>query len=256
MSRRYDSRTTIFSPEGRLYQVEYAMEAINHAGAAIGIVTPEGVVLATEKKVTSKLLDQTNSQEKIYRVDERVAVAVAGFTADANTLVTTLQSLAQQHYLDYGENVPVEVLVSTLASHKQAYTQYGGLRPFGVSILYAGWDESRGFQLYLTDPSGNYGGWQATAIGGNASNAKALLKTDYRPDMTLAEAISLVIKIVGKTADNSAMSADRLEFATVTRSKRTGDVVFRAYTAPEVNALLKKEGVLSELAEDEDPAGL
>ena len=142
MSRRYDSRTTIFSPEGRLYQVEYAMEAISHAGTAIGILASDGIVLAAEKKLTSKLLEPTKSSEKMYMIDEHIAVAVAGITADANILINQARMHAQRYRFAFQEQQPVEQLVQTLCDEKQAYTQYGGLRPFGVSMLYAGWDKT------------------------------------------------------------------------------------------------------------------
>jgi len=130
MSRRYDSRTTIFSPEGRLYQVEYAMEAISHAGTAIGILASDGIVLAAEKKLNSKLLEPTKSSEKMYMIDQHVAVAVAGITADANILINQARLHAQRYRFAFQEPQPVEQLVQTLCDEKQAYTQYGGLRPF------------------------------------------------------------------------------------------------------------------------------
>eukprot|EP00158_Paraphelidium_tribonemae_P004038 Partr_v1_DN26529_c2_g1_i6_m4056 putative The proteasome is a multicatalytic proteinase complex which is characterized by its ability to cleave peptides with Arg, Phe, Tyr, Leu, and Glu adjacent to the leaving group at neutral or slightly basic pH. The proteasome has an ATP-dependent proteolytic activity (By similarity) len=126
MSRRYDSRTTIFSPEGRLYQVEYAMEAISHAGTALGILATDGIVIAAEKKTTSKLLEQTKTSEKIYPLSDHMAVAVAGITSDANTLISYCRNAAQTHLSVYGEPVPCEQLAEKLCDLKQGYTQYGG----------------------------------------------------------------------------------------------------------------------------------
>jgi 20S proteasome subunit alpha 3 len=159
MSRRYDSRTTIFSPEGRLYQVEYAMEAISQAGAAIGILAKNGVVLAAEKRITSKLLDIRKSTEKMYKIDDHISCAVAGITADANILINYARQAAQKYFYTYQEPIPIEQLLQQICDLKQGYTQFGGLRPFGVSFLFAGWDSQFGFQLYQSDPSGNYGGW-------------------------------------------------------------------------------------------------
>merc|ERR1712072_1083054 len=127
MARRYDTRTTIFSPEGRLYQVEYAMEAISHADTAVGILSTNGIVLAAEKKIVSPLLEPTASSDKMYKIDEHVAVAVAGITADANILIDRARLLSQQHYYSYQEPQPVEGLVQDLCSLKQGYTQFGGL---------------------------------------------------------------------------------------------------------------------------------
>lgn len=204
MARRYDSRTTIFSPEGRLYQVEYAMEAISHAGTAVGILSNEGVVLAAEKKLTSKLIEPTRSSEKMYMIDEHVACAVAGITADANILVNHARQAAQRYLYTYQEPMPVEQLVQSLCDIKQGYTQYGGLRPFGVSVLYAGWDEHHGFQLYCSDPSGNYGGWLATSVGASTQAAQSIMKQEYKAgETTLENALALAVKVLAKTGDSS-----------------------------------------------------
>jgi 20S proteasome subunit alpha 3 len=176
MSRRYDSRTTIFSPEGRLYQVEYAMEAIGNAGSALGVLAADGVVLVGEKKVTSKLLQTSCSAEKMYKIDSHLACAVAGIMSDANILLNTARLHAQRYILSYQEPIPVEQLIQSLCHTKQGYTQFGGLRPFGVSFLFAGWDKHHGFQLYMSDPSGNYSGWKAAAVGANSQAAQSMLK--------------------------------------------------------------------------------
>lgn len=124
-------------------------------------------------------------REKLYQLDDHVACAVAGITADANILVNTCRLHAQRYTLQYQEPIPVDQLVRALCDTKQGYTQYGGLRPFGVSLLYAGWDEHRGFQLYQSDPSGNYGGWKATSIGANHQAATNVLQGDYAEDVDL-----------------------------------------------------------------------
>ncbi|CAK0782505.1 protein with putative role during mitosis [Coccomyxa viridis] len=241
MARRYDSKTTIFSPEGRLYQVEYAMEAISNAGAAIGVLATDGVVLAAEKRILSKLLDTSAvgvRREKMYQLDDHVACAVAGITADANILVNKCRLAAQQYQLAYQEPIPVEQLVRSLCDNKQGYTQFGGLRPFGVSLLYGGWDEDWGFQLYQSDPSGNYGGWKATAIGANKQAAQNLLKQDYEEDITLDKAIKLVIKVLSKTMDSTTLSPEKVELATLTRNTDTGEVIFRIYNDTDLQPLL------------------
>jgi len=239
MSRRYDSRTTIFSPEGRLYQVEYAMEAISHAGAAIGVLSKEGVVLAAERKITSKLLDSLGQSEKMYKIDNHIGCAVAGITADANILINYARLSAQRYTFAYSEPVPIEYLVQQLCDLKQGYTQYGGLRPFGVSFLFSGWDKHYGFQLYQSDPSGNYGGWKATAIGANNQAAQSILKTEWKPDFTLKDASRLAIKVLSKTMDSTTLNAEKLEFSTLTRNEK-GQVVFHQLTDNELNALLEE----------------
>nr|POF21938.1 proteasome subunit alpha type-4 [Quercus suber] len=213
MSRRYDSRTTIFSPEGRLYQVEYAMEAIGNAGTAIGILSKDGVVLIGEKKVTSKLLQTSTSTEKMYKIDDHVSCAVAGIMSDANILINTARVQAQRYTYAYQEPMPVEQLVQSLCDTKQGYTQFGGLRPFGVSFLFAGWDKNFGFQLYMSDPSGNYGGWKAAAIGANNQAAQSMLKQDYKDEITREEAVELALKVLSKTMDSTSLTSDKLELA-------------------------------------------
>jgi len=138
MAKRYDSRTTTFSPEGRLFQVEYAMEAISQAGAAVGIITRSGVTIAAERRILSKLLE-SSEKEKIYYINEHIAVAVAGISSDANILLNYARVVAQRHLFTYGEPIPVEQLVQALCDQKQGYTQFGGLRPYGVSFLIGGW---------------------------------------------------------------------------------------------------------------------
>jgi len=239
MSSRYDTRTTIFSPEGRLYQVEYAMEAISQAGSAVGILAKEGVVLAAEKRITSKLLDIRRLTEKMYKIDDHVACAVAGITADANILINYARLAAQRYAYAYQEPIPIEQLLQIVCDLKQGYTQFGGLRPFGVSFLYAGWDEHFGFQLYQSDPSGNYGGWKATAIGANNLAAQSILKTDYKIGETdMKSALMLAVKVLAKTMDTTNPTPDKLEFATVTRDE-AGKVVYRVLTKPELEKLLK-----------------
>jgi len=240
MSRRYDSRTTIFSPEGRLYQVEYAMEAISHAGTAIGILASDGIVIAAEKKLTSKLLEPTKSSEKMYMIDDHVAVAVAGITADANILINQARLHAQRYRFAFQEPQPVEQLVQSLCDEKQAYTQYGGLRPFGVSMLYAGWDKTHGFQLYQSDPSGNYNGWRATCIGANNQSATSLMKQEYKEEIIpLDQALQLAMKVLTKTCDATSLTPDKFDLATLTRTP-DGKIVYHEYTEAESQALVDK----------------
>ncbi|KAF8821130.1 putative proteasome subunit alpha type [Cardiosporidium cionae] len=217
MARRYDTRTTTFSPEGRLYQVEYALEAINKASSTIGIRTNEGIVLAADKMVTSKLLDQGNAKEKIYKIDDHILCAVAGLSADANILISHCRVVAQQYLYRYGELQPVLILVQHMCDTKQSYTQFGGLRPFGVSFLVAGYDKEAGFQLYNTDPSGNFSGWKATAIGVNNQSAQSILKQEWNEELNLDKALALAAKVLMKTMDTSSENADNLEFAVLTQ---------------------------------------
>mmetsp|Transcript_70046 Transcript_70046/g.182410 ORF Transcript_70046/g.182410 Transcript_70046/m.182410 type:complete len:255 (+) Transcript_70046:70-834(+) len=237
MARRYDSQTTTFSPEGRLYQVEYAMEAINLAGSTIGILADDAVILAGEKKTTSKLLDQGKQHEKLFKIDDNMFCAVAGITSDANVLINKLRVSAARHVYTYGESMPVEQLTTSICDVKQGYTQFGGLRPFGVSFLIAGYDESHGFQLYHTDPSGNFSGWKAYAIGINNNTAQQIMRQDWKEGMKLQEALELTAKVLTKTMDTANPNAEKLEFGIVEKTA-SGKVAFRMLSDAEVNKLM------------------
>jgi len=237
MARRYDSRTTTFSPEGRLFQVEYAMEAINLAGSTIGVLAKDGVVLAGEKKTTSKLLDQAKQHEKLFQLNEQMICAVAGLTSDANILINKLRLTAQQHVYTYGEPMPVEQLVTSICDMKQGYTQFGGLRPFGVSFLIAGYDNSHGFQLYHTDPSGNFSGWKAYAIGINNNTAQQIMRQDWKEGLNVQEALELAAKTLIKTMDTASPNAEKLEFGVVERTS-SGQVRYRELKDVEINKLM------------------
>ncbi|OQR76018.1 proteasome subunit alpha type-4-like [Tropilaelaps mercedesae] len=238
MARRYDSRTTIFSPEGRLYQVEYAMEAIGHAGTCLGILATDGIVLAGERRNTNKLLDEVFTAEKIYKLHDDMACSVAGITSDANVLTNELRLIAQRYLIQYGESIPCERLVSWICDLKQAYTQYGGKRPFGVSLLYMGWDKHYGYQLYQSDPSGNYSGWKATCIGNNSSAAMSVLKQEYKENETnLEQALALAVKVLAKTLDMTKLTSDKLEIATLRRVENKTRITI--LPATRVQTLLK-----------------
>ena len=240
----------MFSPEGRLHQVEYAIQAISQAGAAVGILSSSGIVLAAEKRITSRLLDIRQSTEKMYKIDDHVACAVAGITSDANILINHARLISQRYLYAYQEPIPIESLLQQVCDLKQGYTQFGGLRPFGVSFLFAGYDAHHGFQMYQSDPSGNYGGWKARAIGANNQAAQSILKTDYKEDGSMEDALMLAVKVLSKTMDTTTPSAEKLEIATVTREE--GEVRYRVYARDELKDLLKRaEGMLKEEANKE-----
>lgn len=244
MSRRYDSRTTIFSPEGRLYQVEYALEAINHAGTAIGVLAEDGIVLAAERKVTSKLLEQDTSAEKMYVLNDNILCAVAGMTADAGILINYMREEAQRYLSVYNQDIPIETLVRRVCNVKQGYTQHGGLRPFGVSFIFAGYDDRYGFQIYTSNPSGNYSGWKATSIGANNTSAETLLKQDYKDGINLEGAKKLALKVLSKTTDSSKLTSEKVEFATVQLRKEQPSL--RIWKPAEIEKLLEESGVQDE----------
>jgi len=240
-----------------LYQIEYAMEAISHAGTTLGVLATDGVVVAAEKKVTGKLLDLSGAKEggyggsgeKIFLLNANVIAGVAGLTADANSLVNYARTAAQRHLFAYNEDIPVELLTQRMCDLKQGYTQYGGLRPFGVSILYAGYDPHHQFQLYQSDPSGNYSGWKATCIGANNGTAQSLLKQEYKDDISVEDAIALVLRVMSKTMDSTTLGSEKLEFATLTVDPVTKKPKSKIYRPAEIDALLKKHDLAKK---DED----
>ncbi|CAM9609353.1 unnamed protein product [Heterosigma akashiwo] len=238
MSRRYDSSTTTFSPEGRLHQVEYAIEAINNAGTCVGLLAKDGIVMAAERRTVSKLLAPAKTSEKVYRIDDHVSAVVAGLTSDANILLQQARLASQRYLYSYGAPMPLEQLVQRVCNYKQAYTQYGGLRPFGVAFMFAGWDEHFGFQLYHSDPSGNYSGWFANAIGANNQAGKSLLKNEYEQDSTVEQCLKLAAKVLNKTMDTTTPSPEKMEFFTL--QMVDGKVVHKILTDAETAKILEE----------------
>lgn len=228
----------------RTNKVEYALEAISQAGTSIGVLLTEGIVLAAEKKVTSKLLEQ-DLAEKMYVLSNNIITAVAGLNSDASILVNLSRVYAQQYLAKYNEEIPVETLVHRLCDIKQGYTQYGGLRPFGVSFIYAGHDDRYGFQLYTSNPSGNYSGWKATSVGANNLAAQTLLKQDYKEGLSLVEAEELALKVLSKTMDSTTLSKGKIEVATLSKNGK-GEVQAKIWTVGEIDLFLTERGIVKE----------
>ncbi|KRZ02573.1 Proteasome subunit alpha type-4 [Trichinella zimbabwensis] len=225
----------------RLYQVEYAMEAINHAGTCLSLISKEGIIMVAENRITNKLLDDEASQEKIYRLNSDIICSVAGITADANVLVAMLRQQAQKYRVQYGESIPVEFLVSGMCDYKQAYTQYGGKRPFGVSILYGGWDTHFGYQLYQSDPSGNYTGWKASCIGNNSQAAIPFLQQDYDYETATMDSIkNLAMKVMCRSLE-AKLTCERMEVATLCHVD--GKTEVHVLTKSEITEMIENSGV-------------
>ena len=193
-SNQYDAAITIFSPEGRLYQVEYALELVKRGAPIVGVYSPEGVVLAADETPESTLED-TNYLKKIFQFDDHVGAAIAGLSSDARVLMGQGRVFCQSNRLLYDEPADVEALIGTLSGRIQVYTQHGGIRPFGVSLIIAGVD-STGPKLLTTDPSGSYRGYKARALGRNADQANTLLDEKYVEGLSLDDAVRLGIEAV------------------------------------------------------------
>ena len=195
----YDRAITVFSPDGRLFQVEYALETVNRGATIIGITCSEGVVLGAEEKLESSLQDP-NFTWKIFEVDEHIGAAVVGLGSDARVLIDQARIYAQSNRLLYDEPIDIEIIAKKIGDIKQLYTQHAGVRPFGVSILFGGVDRT-GCKLFMTDPSGSYRSFKAVALGIGRETAEKILKEEYREDLTLEEAIKLAVKCLVKALE-------------------------------------------------------
>jgi proteasome alpha subunit len=193
-SNQYDAAITIFSPEGRLYQVEYALELVKRGAPIVGVYSPEGVILAADETPESTL-DDPNYLKKIFQFDDHVGAAIAGLSSDARVLMGQGRVFCQSNRLLYDEPADIEALIGTLSSRIQVYTQHGGIRPFGVSLIVAGVDTT-GPKLMTTDPSGSYRGYKARALGRNADKANSLLDEKYVEGLSMDDAIRLGIEAV------------------------------------------------------------
>ncbi|UCE12339.1 MAG: archaeal proteasome endopeptidase complex subunit alpha [Candidatus Heimdallarchaeota archaeon] len=216
----YDRGSTIFSPDGRLFQVEYAIEAVKRGTTAIGIKCVEGCCLAVQKRLHSSLVEK-DMVKKIFAIDNHIAAAIAGLTADARVLVNQARIQAQIHRITYNEAITVEALTRRLANLKQMYTQHAGVRPFGVSLLIAGCDEMLGPQLYMTEPSGSYWGYRATAIGSSAPTIIEYLEVEYQKiAQTMKEGNLIALKALDQVTEG-ALDAEMIEIAVILESTRT-----------------------------------
>ena len=195
----YDRAITVFSPDGRLFHVEDALETVNRGATIIGITCSEGVVLGAEEKLESSLQDP-NFTWKIFEVDEHIGAAVVGLGSDARVLIDQARIYAQSNRLLYDEPIDIEIIAKRIGDIKQLYTQHAGVRPFGVSILFGGIDKT-GCKLFMTDPSGSYRSFKAVALGIGRETAEKILKEEYREDLTLEEAIKLAVKCLVKALE-------------------------------------------------------
>jgi len=208
MSERYSFSLTTFSPSGKLVQIEYALAAVAAGGPSVGIKASNGVVLAAEKKQKSILYDDSTIN-KVEMITKNIGMVYSGMGPDYRVLIRHSRKIAQQYYLTYQEQIPTSQLVQKVASVMQEYTQSGGVRPFGVSLLIAGWDDDRPY-LFQCDPSGAYFAWKATAMGKNFVNGKTFLEKRYNEDLELEDAVHTAILTL-KESFEGQMTEDNIE---------------------------------------------
>jgi proteasome alpha subunit len=242
----YDRGITIFSPDGRLYQVEYAREAVKRGTAAVGIRTPEGVVLAADGRLRSEL-QVAESVEKIHKADDHLGVATAGHAADARRLVDMARRRAQVEKLRYGEAIDTETLTKAITDNIQEFTQTGGARPFGCALLIAGVDDGGEPRLFETDPSGTPYEWKAVAVGGNQREAQDTLEEGYDELETVDDGLRLAFEALAATADGD-LTPEGMSAATIDAETAT----FEALERSEIADHLDEHGLLGEDADRSD----
>lgn len=201
----YDRGITVFSPDGRLFQVEYAREAVKKGSTTIGLKFADGVILIVDKRVSSKLVEP-KSIEKIYDIDKYIGCATSGLVADARILVDEARKNAQKHKMTYNENITVESLVKRVCDLKQNYTQYGGARPFGTALLVAGVDDL-GCHLFETDPSGALIAYRADSIGSGRPTVLDMFEKEFEDGMSFDDAMLLGLRALASAIEDELSPA-------------------------------------------------
>ena len=206
-SRGYDMTPTMYSPDGRIYQVEYAIETVKRGAIAIGLQSKDGVIIAVEEK--SRDLQVEDITQKIFQVDDHIGIAAAGYIPDARILVDSARFFSQSNKLTYDESVEVEAVAKHLADQSHQFTQYSGVRPFGVALIIAGVDR-KGTRIFVTDPSGTYVPYAAVAIGGNSDEVTDFLEKNYKEGMSTDDIISLAISAINLKSDEKGIKHIRM----------------------------------------------
>ena len=219
-SSAYDRVSTMFSPDGRLYQVEYASKIVEQGTLGAGMVFDKGVVLGADKKVSSRLL-LPESIEKIFKVDEHIGVISAGLVGDARRLVQIARKQAQENVMYFDEKIPVETLAKETSAVKQLFTQYAGMRPFGVSFIIGGTDDS-GARLFETEPSGALAEYKAIAIGKGKKDCMRFFEKDFSENLALDDAIVLLLQGLDKglAIDKQKLDINKLDIVVIEEGKQ------------------------------------
>jgi len=206
-SRGYDMTPTMYSPDGRIYQVEYAIETVKRGAIAIGLQAKDGVIVAVEEK--SRDLQVEDITQKIFQVDDHIGIAAAGYIPDARILVDSARFFSQSNKLTYDESVEIETVAKHLADQSHQFTQYSGVRPFGVALIIAGIDR-KGTRVFVTDPSGTYVPYSAVAIGGNSDEVTDFLEKNYKEEMSMDDAMSMAISAINLKSDEKGVKHIRM----------------------------------------------
>ncbi len=228
----YDRAITVFSPDGRLFQVEYARVAVTRGTTTAGLKFKDGIVLMADKKIASKLME-ASSIEKIFQIDEHVGCATSGLVADARVLVDYARIVSQINKVTYDEKISIDLLVKKICDYKQNYTQYGGVRPFGTALLVAGVD-SQGNHLFETDPSGALVSYKAGSIGSGRNTVMELFEDRFEVDMPMDTAVLLGLEGLSKSSEEK-LNEEAVEIGIVRKGEK-----FKRLTNDEVASYLEK----------------
>ncbi|EMR10247.1 hypothetical protein PNEG_01516 [Pneumocystis murina B123] len=232
MSGSYDRAISVFSPDGRLLQVEYGQEAVKKGATCVAVKGKDSVVLGVEKKTALKLQD-TRTAKKIGIIDHHVCLAFAGLNADARILLDKARVEAQSHRLTIEDPVTIEYITKYIAGVKQKYTQSGGVRPFGVSTLIVGFDPNDVVpKLYQTEPAGIYTSWKANSIGKSSKTVREFLEKNYKENMDRNEAIKLAIKSLLEVIQTGSKN---IEIAVMSYGKK-----IEFLTCDDIDAVIKE----------------
>jgi proteasome alpha subunit len=226
----YDRAITMFSPDGRLLQVEYAKITVKKGTSTIGFACSDGVVLVADRRIMDKLM-VAESVEKTFPVDDHIISSLSGLPSDGRVLIERAQLKAQQHRVTYDSPIDILSIVKDMCDLKQICTQSGGLRPFGVSLLVAGVNNGES-KLFLTEPSGIYFQYHANAIGQNSEEINSILEKEFKKTMTVEQATSLGIKAIKKVLDKN-FQLDRIEAVYV----KTDDPKYKMFSKEELKKL-------------------
>ena len=231
----YDRTSAMFSPDGRLLQVEYAEKTVSTFGStSIGLVCKDGILLIADRGKLDELAVK-ESVAKIYEIDEHIAAAGAGILGDIRVLIERARVVAQQHRVTYDEPIDTEAVVKEIGDIQQVYSQYGGVRPFGVNFIIAGINVNKEAKLFITDVTGSYGAYLAGAIGKNSEKIKEELKKQYKENLSLKEGVKLALSIFKKILQK-AYSIDRFELVIIKKD----DTKFRRFFGKQIDDFIKQ----------------
>ena len=228
----YDRAITMFSPDGRLLQVEYAKKTVRQGSTAIGMVCSDGVVLVADKRIVDKMVIP-ESVEKIFKIDDHIAATASGIISDARVLIERAQVKAQQHAVTYDSPIDTISIVKDICALKQVCTQSGGLRPFGVSLIVAGIDTD-GPKVYETDPTGIFFQFKATVIGEGEPEIEEILAREYKDSMTIEDGLRLALRALSQVLDKN-FSVERIAAAYI----RTDEKVLKEMQRANIDRVLK-----------------